>query len=128
MNTEFNGLKLSGTFNNDEIPLDRKAVSSRWVYKCKTDTFGRVIQAKARLVAKGFSQVHGVDYFDMFSPTPAMTSIRMLAAFACEHKRPLWHLDVEQAYIQSPLDERIFLRLPQGCGCLLYTSPSPRDA
>ena len=116
MNAEFKGLELSGTFNDDEMPADRKAVSSRWVYKWKTDSLGHVTKAKARLVARGYSQVQGVDYLDTFAPTPSMTSIRMLAAFACEHDRPLWHLDVEQAYVQSHLDERIFLRLPHGCG------------
>jgi len=80
MNSELKGLELSGTFNNDVMPTDRKAVSSRWIYKWKTDSSGRVVKAKARLVAREFSQVEGIDYFDTFSPTPAMTSIRMLAA------------------------------------------------
>ena len=28
------------------------------------------------------------------------------------------HFDVEQAFVQSKLDEDVFLRLPKGCGSL----------
>ena len=45
-------------------------------------------------------------------------SIRLLAALACELDLDLCHFDAEQAFVQSNLDEVVYIRLPPGCGTL----------
>ena len=70
------------------------------------------MKTKSRLVAKGFSQVVGVDYNDTTSPTPAAAPVKMIAAVANEKGLPVYHLDVSQAFVQAPLKEDIFMRLP----------------
>ena len=45
-----------------ELPEDKKAISSKWVFKLKTITDSSVERYKARLVAQGFSQKFGSDY------------------------------------------------------------------
>ena len=42
----------------------------------------------------------------------------MLAALACELDLDLCHFDAEQAFVQSHLDEVVYIRLPPGCGAL----------
>ncbi|CAB1102712.1 unnamed protein product [Ectocarpus sp. CCAP 1310/34] len=37
---------------------------------------------------------------------------------ACEQNLDLCHFDIQQAFVQSGLDEDVFMRLPQGCGRL----------
>ena len=59
------------------------------------------MRAKARLVARGFAQREGVDFFEAFSPCSSVTSIRLLAAIACELGLDLCHFDAEQAFVQS---------------------------
>ena len=76
------------------------------------------MRAKARLVARGFGQREGIDFFDTFSPCPSVMSIRLLAALACELDLDLCHFDAEQAFVQSDLDEVVYIRLPPGCGAL----------
>ena len=76
------------------------------------------MRAKARLVAKDFGQREGIDFFNMFSPCPSVMSIRLLAALACELDLDLCHFDAEQAFVQSDLDEVVYIRLPSGCGAL----------
>ncbi len=115
MNAELAGLRNTNTFYPAEKPDDRKAIGAKWLFRWKTDQAGCVVKAKARVVAKGFSQVEGVDYLDTFAPTPATSSIRLLAAFACEKDLDMYHFDAEQAFLQSKLDEEIYLRLPPGC-------------
>ena len=44
--------------------------------------------------------------------------MRLLSAIACELDLDVCHFDVEQAFVQSKLDEDVFLRLPRGCGRL----------
>ena len=45
-------------------------------------------------------------------------SIRLQAALACELDLDLCHFDAEQAFVQSGLDEVVYIRLPPGCGAL----------
>ena len=45
-------------------------------------------------------------------------SIRLLAAPACELDLDLCHFDAKQAFVQSDLDEVVYIRLPPGCGAL----------
>ena len=44
--------------------------------------------------------------------------MRLLSAIACELDLDVCHFDVEQGFVQSKLDEDIFLRLPKGYGRL----------
>ncbi|CAI7891034.1 unnamed protein product [Closterium sp. NIES-53] len=61
---------------------------------------------KARYVARGFSQRQGVDYFQTFSPTPKMTTLRALL--------PVAALDFSTAFLQGSLHEEIWLCRPPG--------------
>ena len=88
------------------------------MHSWKSDEFGNVVRAKARLVARGFGQREDIDSFDTFSPCPSVMSIRLLAALACELDVDLCHFDAEQAFVQSDLDEVVYIRLPPGCGAL----------
>ena len=74
------------------------------------------MRAKARLVARGFGQREGIDFFYTFPPCPSVMSIRLLAALACELDLDLCHFDAEQAFVQSDLDEVVYIRLPPSCG------------
>ena len=47
------------------------------------DAFGFATKAKARLVARGDMQREFVDFADLYAPTVATSSVRLLAAF-CE--------------------------------------------
>ena len=39
----------------------------------------------------------------------------MVAAIANEKGLPVFHLDVSQAFVQAPLEEEMYMRLPPGC-------------
>ena len=98
------------------LPKGRKIVASKWVHTYKGDEKGYCVKTKSRLVAKGFSQVAGVDHNETTTPTPAAAPVKMIAAVANEKGLPVYHLDVSQAFVQVPLKEEIFMRLPAGCG------------
>ncbi|CAI7814400.1 unnamed protein product, partial [Closterium sp. NIES-53] len=69
---------------------------------------------KARYVARGFSQRQGVDYFQTFSPTPKMTTLRVLLHVAAHRDYELHSLDFSTAFVQGSLHEEIWLRRPLG--------------
>ncbi|CAI7848257.1 unnamed protein product, partial [Closterium sp. NIES-53] len=69
---------------------------------------------KARYVARGFRQRQGVDYFQTFSPTPKMTTLRVLLHVAAQRDYELHSLDFSTAFLQGSLHEEICLRRPPG--------------
>ena len=65
---ELQTLKEAGTWEVVDAPNDVNIIGSKWVFRAKKDAAGNVVRYKARIVAQGFSQVPGVDYFNMFAP------------------------------------------------------------
>ena len=57
---------------------------------------GNVNVFKARLVAKGFTQRHGIDYDETFSPVAMTKSIRILFAIAAYYDYEISQMDVKQ--------------------------------
>ena len=111
-------------------------INAIWIFDCKADEYGWPTKTKATPVARGGERRVDIDFGELFAPTVAVSSVRLLTAMACELDLDLCHFDIQQAFVQSNLEENVYIRLPQGCGrlsgkiahpCLLYTSPSPRD-
>ncbi|CAI5951887.1 unnamed protein product [Closterium sp. NIES-65] len=68
----------------------------------------------ARYVARGFSQRQGVNFFQTFSPTPKMTTLRVLLHVAAQRDYELHSLDFSTAFLQGSVHEEIWLRRPPG--------------
>lgn len=110
IDTELNSLDKKQVFKPvTHIPHGRKPIGSRWVFVIKSD--GRF---RARLVAKGFSQVSGIDYFDIYAPTLRMDSLRILLAISAFRDWEIHQIDVETAYLEGDLNEEIFMKCPEG--------------
>ena len=86
--------------------------ASWWVHNDKGDYQRHCVKTKSRLVAKGFSQVTGIDFNETTSPTPASAPVKIIAVIANEKGLLIYHLHVSQAFVQAPLKEEIFMRLP----------------
>ena len=59
-----------------------------------------------------------IDFGDLYAPTIASSSVRLLAALACEHDLELCHFDIDQAFVREDLAENVYMRLPEGFGSL----------
>ena len=113
MKSEMSSLVENNTFTVVQLPNNRKTVGGRWVFSLKTDPNGSTVH-KARYVAKGYSQQHGLDYFDTFSPTAKMSSIRLMMQIAAENGLVIHQLDVRTAFLNAPIDCEIFVQQPKG--------------
>ena len=71
-----------------------------------------MVKVKSRLVARGFKQLEGVDFSETFASTVSNSCVRLLSAIACECDLDICHFDVDQAFVQSDLED-VFLRLPK---------------
>lgn len=86
MSEEFSALKKQGTWDLVPLPSNKNIIGSKWIYKVKRDQNGAVSRYKARLVAQGFSQEHGLDYDETFSPVVRHSTVRIVLAFAASNK------------------------------------------
>ena len=79
-------------------PEGVKPVGCKRVFKEKTDMDGNINVFKARLVAKGFTQRHGNDYDETFSPVAMAKTIRILLAIVAYYDYEIWQMDVKTAW------------------------------
>ena len=90
MKLELDGHIEIGTFSADVPPKGLNVITVNWAFSWKTDSDGYITKAKAGLVARGFGQQLGVDYFNMFAPTPTVLSIKVALAIAVQNGWPLY--------------------------------------
>jgi Reverse transcriptase (RNA-dependent DNA polymerase) len=68
-------LKRQEVFKITDLPKSCKIIKNRCVFDIKTDG-----QKKACLVAKGFSQVEGINFFELFSPVVCFETVHFMLA------------------------------------------------
>ncbi|CAI7797377.1 unnamed protein product [Closterium sp. NIES-54] len=112
--------KSTGTYVNEVPPPGANIVSGMWIFRVKRPP-GSPPVFKARYVARGFTQRQGVDFFQTFSPTPKMTTLRVLLHVAAQRDYELHSLDFSTAFLHGSLHEEIWLRRPPG-----FTMSFPR--
>ncbi|CAI7804396.1 unnamed protein product [Closterium sp. NIES-54] len=77
MDAEMASRKSTGTYIDAFPPSGANIVESMWIFRVKRPP-GSPPAFKASYVAQRFSQPQGVDFFHTFSPTPKMTTLRVL--------------------------------------------------
>ncbi|CAI7817858.1 unnamed protein product [Closterium sp. NIES-53] len=88
-------------------------VDGMWIFRMKRPP-GSPPAFKAHSVVRGFGQRQWVDYFQTFSPTPKMTTLRVLLHVAAQRDYELHSLYFSTAFLQGSLHEEIWLRRPPG--------------
>jgi len=107
--SELSSLAQNNSWVSEPLPANRTAIGCRWLFMKKED--GRY---KARLVAQGYGQIIGVDYQETFAPVAKFTTIRILLALACVNTWEIYGMDVKTAFLNSELDETVYMEIPEG--------------
>ncbi|CAI7802895.1 unnamed protein product [Closterium sp. NIES-54] len=113
MDAEMASWKSTGTYVDEVPPPGANIVTGMWIFRVKRPP-GSPPAFKARYVARGFSQRQGVDFFLNFSPTPKMTTLRVLLHVAAQRDYELHSLDFSTTFLQGSLHEEIWLCRPPG--------------
>ncbi|CAI7850037.1 unnamed protein product, partial [Closterium sp. NIES-53] len=113
MDAKMASWKSTVTYVDVVPPSGANIVDGMWIFRvkqppCSPPAF------KARYVARGFSQRQGVDYFQTFSPTPKMTTLRVFLHVAAQRDYEVHSLEFSTAFLQGTLHEEIWLRRPLG--------------
>ena len=93
----------------DNVPANHRTITTHWIHKIKPDgTY------KSRLVADGYKQIEHLDYSETASPTLHMKTLKVILSIANETGMQIQHLDIKTAFLNSPIDEPTYIRLPDG--------------
>ncbi|CAI7806123.1 unnamed protein product [Closterium sp. NIES-54] len=114
MDSELKSIEKNGTWELVELPEGRKAITSKWLFKIKSDAAGNIERYKSRLVAKGYQQKEKVDYKELFAPVVKPTTLRTLLAGAAIKGWVVKQMDVTTAFLNGVLEEEIFMAQPEG--------------
>ena len=70
-------------------PPGANVVTGKWIYKHKFHSDGTLARHKARWVVRSFTQHHGIDYDETFSPVVKPATIRVVLSIAASRSWPI---------------------------------------
>ncbi|GKB60686.1 putative ribonuclease H-like domain-containing protein, partial [Tanacetum coccineum] len=117
---DFNNMEPSTVFKIQKVwtlvdlPYDKKAIGTKWVYRNKKDKRGIVVRNKARLVAHGYKQEEGIDYDEVFAPVARIEAIRLFLAYASFMNFLVYQIDVKSAFLYGTIEEEVYVSQPLG--------------
>ncbi|CAI7872846.1 unnamed protein product [Closterium sp. NIES-54] len=114
MESELKSIEENGTWELVELPEGRKAITSKWLFKIKSEADGKIERYKSRLVAKGYHQKEKVDYMELFALVVKATALRTLLAGATIKGWVVKKMDVTTAFLNGVLEEEILMAQPEG--------------
>ncbi|KAK3276922.1 hypothetical protein CYMTET_15028 [Cymbomonas tetramitiformis] len=98
----------------EDVPPGVRLLDMSLVLKIKLDKHRQLQKRKARVCLKGNKQEYGVDYFDTFAPCTQLSSVRLIIILALNLALEVYHMDVETAFLNSTLEEDLYVKLPRG--------------
>jgi hypothetical protein len=111
---EFDAIVKNGTWVLKVAPKGVRPIPTLWVWKNKYDETGTLVRRKGRVVV----QDCGYNMYEWggntFSPVAKIGSIRTVLTLAAMMDWELDSMDVKNAYLQSPVDGDIYVKLPPG--------------
>ncbi|GJS44589.1 putative ribonuclease H-like domain-containing protein [Tanacetum coccineum] len=104
--------KLQKVWTLVDLPKEKRAIGTKWVYKNKKDNRGIVVRNKARLVVQGYTQEKGIDYDEVFAPVARIKAIRLFLAHASFVGLITYQMDVKSAFLYGTIEEEVYVCQP----------------
>lgn len=95
------------------VPRNTRILNSRWVFVKKLEP-NEVIRFKARLVIQGFADPNVYSKDEIYSPVSSIDDVRFLLSFANKNNLDLFQLDVKTAFLNSKIENLVYMNLPPG--------------
>ncbi|GJV79798.1 putative ribonuclease H-like domain-containing protein [Tanacetum coccineum] len=114
MQEELLQFKLQQVWTLVDLPLGKREIGTKWVYRNKKDERCIMIRNKARLVAQGYTQEEGIDYDEVFAPVARIEAIRLFLAYASFKDYVVYQMDVKSAFLYGKIEEEVYVCQPPG--------------
>ncbi|GKB61597.1 putative ribonuclease H-like domain-containing protein [Tanacetum coccineum] len=97
-----------------DLPIGKRVIGTKWVFKNKKDERGIVIRNKARLFAQGHREEEGIDYKEVFVLVARIEAIRLFLAYASFMGFLVYQMDVKSAFLYGTIEEEVYVTQPPG--------------
>nr|GEW98623.1 putative ribonuclease H-like domain-containing protein [Tanacetum cinerariifolium] len=97
-----------------DLPHEKRAIGTKWVFKNKKDERSIVVRNKAILVAQGHTQEEGINYKEVFAPVARIEAIRLFLAYASFIDFMVYQMDVKSAFLYGNIKEEVYVCQPLG--------------
>ena len=97
------------TWELSDLPLNKRAIPLKWVFKVKWDAKDFFEKYKARIVVRGFSQIASLDFNETFAPVVRIKSIRIIFAIIMTNDLYILHVDCKNAFLHGKSDVEIYV-------------------
>lgn len=87
-------------------------VGNKWVWRLKKLATSIVDKLKSRIVAKSFDQTPGFDFSETFKLVMKQITVRIIITIALSKRWSLYQLDVNNAFLNSGLTEKVYMLQP----------------
>nr|GEW22201.1 retrovirus-related Pol polyprotein from transposon TNT 1-94 [Tanacetum cinerariifolium] len=106
--------KLQEVWTLANLPNEKRAIGTKWVFRNKNDERGILIRNKERLVAQGYTQKEEIDYDEVFGPVVRIEAIRLVLAYALFKDFMVYQIDVKSAFLYGKIEEEVYVCQPFG--------------
>nr|GEU74556.1 hypothetical protein [Tanacetum cinerariifolium] len=95
-----------------DLPNEKRAIGTEWVFRNKKDERGIVVRNKTRLVVQGHTQEGGINYEEFFAPVVRIEAIRLFLAYASFMGFMVYQMDVKSAFLYGTIKEEVYVYQP----------------
>ena len=95
-------------------PAKLKIINPKWVFKVKRCPNRTIQKLRQCLVAVGYSQIQGLDYDEVFSPTLRLETLRLIFSLLASRGWKGRQVDFKTAFLNGHLDKPVFMEQPPG--------------
>ncbi|GJT15072.1 putative ribonuclease H-like domain-containing protein [Tanacetum coccineum] len=112
--------KLQEFWTLVDLPIRKRAIGTKWVFRNKKDEREIMVRNKARLVAQGYTQEEGIYYDEVFGLVARIEAIRLFLAYALFKDFVVYQMDVKR--FEDPYFPDIVYKVKKAL-CGLHQAP-----
>ena len=115
MEEEHKSFTKNNVWQWQQLPLGKKPLDTKWVYKLKTNVDGNPVRQKARLVAKGFQQEVCVNFNETFAAVVKLKTQKLFFTLVALYNLECDQVDIVTTFLNKELKDKdeIYVEPPQ---------------